>query len=371
MLFAVVTLIGLSIRYTILSPSFIKTQLQEANFYEVIAEDLFPELLKTAISQQGEDDLGTPTESESSFEYTDEELQQIATETVSAEWLQTNVEASLDELEAFLNFEKDEPEIAIDLTDIRENLLSNVTGLFEDKYNDLPICTEAQEREMEQGGSKGEMECRPEGITFEELQEEFGEDFDFKAQTQEGFEENFPSELNPLDPNSWSSTEDGETKDQDQDIKSGLLQFRDKYKLGTTLLYIGAAVSTLLCVVALLINLKNLRSGFKWAGIPLIVAGAFVFISALSMGALASRLVTAQITTESLEMTGALITQITSLIGRIVKGIMGKARILSLIPLLTGILLVGLSFIFKKKGKEQPAAAQTQNPPQSIPQAVK
>lgn len=310
---------------------------------------------------------------EGAIPLTEDDVREIASNVLTEEYIQGTVETAIDEMDAFLQNETDEPEIVIDLSEYRSTLIDEFIGVLEDEYNALPICTAAQQSAQAKAEGQEFPECRPEGVDFDEFSDLSTDGQDLEEMLTEGMGESIPEKIDILKPTEWQIG-DSETPQnidelqQTQDsIHNTMLQVRDWYNKITLWIYIAIGVDAVFILLILVIYLGNMRAGFRWAGIPLIVSGGIVFIAALASGAVFNRTVVPLLETSQEGMPEYLSTELTSLATSIVRSINSTVMLYSGIVLGVGVLLVGLSFVFKKKERNQPAGATPASPPASPP----
>ena len=131
---------GLSLKFTVQKPGFIKNELVTQNAYEKINANL-PEIVNL---------FGENKDSSENSILTNVEIGSLMQQTLTADALKQNTEM-------FLDGTAGKQDSAV----MQTRVTANINKLIEDKFNALPICTSID------GG--GDMSCRPPGVTFQQV----------------------------------------------------------------------------------------------------------------------------------------------------------------------------------------------------------
>jgi|GEM_PF-5588637 len=395
-------LVAAGARFTLFDLQFLKAQLIKNDIYGYIANDLVPSLLSEGIGQINQCGVEGTTEDaatceatqtnqssdsdmpEGTIPLTEEDLSNIVSEVITEESLQTTVETAINEFDAYLKDKTNEPEIVIDISSYRTTLIDSSIALLEDKYNELPVCTSTQLHEQSTSTTQDFPECRPSGVNFEDYAYASTGGQDLKTVITDGLSKTIPNQIDVLRPEIWQANEDTTPEQlltleaQGQNIRDTLSQVRNVYSKITSGIFIAIAVDTALLLLLLVLYITNLRSGFRWVGIPLVISAGLTFVVALSGNLLVTRGITtlmqqntsgAGATTD--DALNSLVTLVTSIFG----SVFARIGLYAGIVLGAGVLLIILSFVFKKKGSAttvapQPGAIQPAPTPMAAPETT-
>lgn len=133
-------LFGLSLKYTVQKPEFLKKELISQKVYDKINKNI-PEIVNL---------FGENKESGETPILTNTEIGSLLQQTLTAETLKQNTEMFLDGTAG----KQGSAAMQTQVTD-------NINKLIEAKFNALPVCTS--------GSGGGDMSCRPPGVTFQQV----------------------------------------------------------------------------------------------------------------------------------------------------------------------------------------------------------
>jgi hypothetical protein len=239
-----ITLLLWGLKISLLSPAFYKSTLREAQIYSRSLEELVPSFL----SEMGEGGTLGPL--------TSEDLERVLRESISPQWLGTQVDGIIDNVFSYVSGKAPSLEAAISFGDVKGSIAENLAQVFNEKLANWPECTSGQLRQLEEseGNVLFDLQCLPPGIEAPELGEEIfaGED---------GFLSAIPDQF-----------ELSEMLSGDSSQTSPLVEVARYYgylRMGSLA---GFAVLLLLVIVLILLNKNNLSGAIRWMSVPLLIA---------------------------------------------------------------------------------------------------
>ncbi|RJO61933.1 hypothetical protein C4544_01485 [candidate division WS5 bacterium] len=181
------TLLTLSLKLTLFSPEYIKSELRELNAYSIIYKNI-PELLSEMGPKEGMEgpdaEKGDPGPQ---GVFNPQEIAAFFYNTITEKTLQEKTEAAIDSVWPWIfGGKKLKP---IPIADVRQKLSDNILAGFRQKYEALPYCKDPREFKYDL------KTCRIQGKSFDELLKEFLEEQKGNASTQFLFAGNIPNEF--------------------------------------------------------------------------------------------------------------------------------------------------------------------------------
>ena len=258
---------------------FYKDQLRDSNFYERVYTDVMPEIKDLPSYYAG-------------LDISAQERDQLIREIIPPQWLQQQVESTLDTAIAWLRSDIEELNLTIDLRNVKAEAPSLVLQFVRQKLNGLPECAPGQLPDLSRITSGEFPDCMPEKPGSSERQAVF-----------EPYMPELASYVNDaiaLAPDKLDLIEQAAIEWEHGDREAVLDRFRDARdiidlivnKIGLIKAYL--ALFVLLALIALL-NLGKLRAALRWVGgtmlfsaLPLMVIG--VVIGAAGPGLLKNRI---------------------------------------------------------------------------------
>lgn len=344
------------IRYSIFDLQYLKTQLIKHDAYGVVADDLIPSVISASLEQAENEDHPKQVKGGEEEIVSAQEIAKIASSVITEEFLQTTIETLIDELDLFLKGKNDEPELIIDLTSFRLDLIDSLIELFEEKFDELPVCTPSQAN-AQKNSDQSFPECRPQDVSFDEFSNLATGDEDLRSNIQADLAKSVPEKIDLLYPEKWQTDETSSADEiaaltkGGEKLRSDLLSIRDMYQTVTLGILIAVAVVLFLFLVLLAMYFRNLRTGFRWVGIPTFISG-FIVLTLGIIGKLVSAKMVGSIqnfAVEANESTEIAAGKMISLLTGLVSSVFDKIILFSGTVFGAGVILFILSFLLKKK----------------------
>lgn len=139
----------------------LKTWLKEGEVYENLAEVLV-DMALDEIDSEKVGFLAFASEGQ---------LKEIVTNTLTSNFLQTNVEKVIDATYAWFNGDTEKIEFELELTDVQQDLDEYIRDLFEEKFQSMPTCTNSEDIDSA-ASDPFSAECLPPGFDSSQFIEE-------------------------------------------------------------------------------------------------------------------------------------------------------------------------------------------------------
>lgn len=244
----IVTIIGWSLKSTILNPSYLSHQLEKNNIYGELISSA-PKFLLQTLSQEGG----------ATIPLTEQDITSAIKESISNNWLKINSELVINQVLNYINGKSNLIQASIDLRQIKSGLDKFQTTYLKAQISALPECSGSSQ------SSSGNLSCRPKNTSVDQLLETMNGDPNSK---QESLSKNIPDtwEIGSiLMPENKPST------------LTQIRQFVSYFNLGWSIIAISSII--LLILIGLLI-FKPLTSLLRWLATTLIIPGLLLLSSA-------------------------------------------------------------------------------------------
>jgi hypothetical protein len=234
------------------TPGAIKHALNESNFYHTVVANA----LKEAKKQQSESN-----NNKAEIPLDKPEVQAIVQKAASPDFLQSQVEGTLDSVYAWLHGDKASLDFAIKLDDVKSRLAKGVEDYAQQHLATLPVCPDSQNSDVDPFTAQ----CLPKGADINAIAVEAKKNIETGDFLKEG-----------------QVTADTIKVDNNQTLAQKLKDVPRMYRLAVQALY-GTGALALLCTLAVVFLSSSRRAGLKRAAI--ICIGAGVSLAILGFGA--------------------------------------------------------------------------------------
>jgi len=293
----------------------------------------------TEVSSEYEDSL-----SEESIEAIDQLLQ----DSITAAWLEEQSETAIDSFFRWVHGQDEELRIVFDLTPLQGAFATGMIDILEIEYENLPPCTD-DFSDVDPEELEG-MQCRYEGIDFEEVRAEFA-----KQNPEEIGFGNIPSEY-VIDEVAFTSLVSGEDSNMTQDIpgsESVLENPPHLYQTFGVAMWIAIILTAVFAAIMILLYRRDRAAMSKALGITLLIPMAVIFAIdlAIFLGArtMTGRLlpVTNQATTESMAVPAEVISAQTEIFSEFALPILAEflQKMLVYQIIISGVMMAGAIFL--------------------------
>lgn len=237
----------------------VKSWLSDSGFYDNVVESV----LENAVDQSGEgDDVSIPAD--------DPEIQAVAQDAFSSDFLKNSVEEVLDGTYAWLEGKTDKPEFSVDLSEAKQQLADGIGSYAARRAAELPACSTAQLQEMQANGFDAlSSECLPPGVNPQTA----GEDLSKQIATSEDFLGDTTFNGDDL---LVGDNDEKVTLDQAPEFK----QVQTSFGWLNNALYVFAAIAILSAIGIILLS-ANKRKGISRFGTVILTAGVLLGVSLL------------------------------------------------------------------------------------------
>lgn len=233
---------------TIRNRETVKSWLDESNFYDQIVDGV----LDSAKQQTAEEGTSLPVD--------DPQVQAIAKEAFSPEYLKENAEKVLDGTYRWLSGDTQRPVFEIDLAAAKQRLADGLGKYATDRAAGLPVCTAAQARGLADGFDALNAPCRPPGVSAAtagaSLRDEILNNQDFLGDTTFSGDDLFKN-------------------DSGQNADSQLQRFQTAYSLWGLAPYLLAGLAVLSALAVFFLS-PTKRQGLRRVGVILATAGGWL-----------------------------------------------------------------------------------------------
>lgn len=266
-----------NIRSTFLNKEFVKDELSKNNVYGFIHDEGLPALTSDLIEGETGEDL------ESNI-FTSEELTNLVQDSVSAEFLQTEVENVIDSIYPYFLSQEEDFEIEVNLGEAKKSFEKSFQTLAKKQINNLPKCTSKQLEEVVKTGIREDLSCKPPGYDTEKIAKEIN----LPGLTKEAADE-FPdkiilsSEGITTEPKNLKLFNGDEGRvETSPEFTESLAMLRgaiSRFILFSNILIISLILILILIVVSRLGSLKSIA---KWLGWTLLIPSSFLLFLTLT-----------------------------------------------------------------------------------------
>ena len=337
-------LVLLNLSNMIEKPTIIKEALAESNIYEKASDLAIAQLISTEGLGQLED-LNIVDK---------QELEAIVDQLFPPEFLQKTVEQAIDEGFSMIKDEGKEVkdlDLIIDLADIKTSAPALLTGKVKEKFDQLPVCNQAELTDLEKKLEDGFIfpACRPADVSSDQFSG------DMEANINEMIKD-LPDQLDVAKLITGEVTFGEQTEEDQESAQRTENDFNEA--LSDSQLVFAAFQSSLrwtpviLAIILLgiiLLTYKPLSNLFRWVGISLLIPGFFLFLIATGLRFLPFLDLQNEITFSS-DTPQELVEVISQIVEKISNHINTPIWWQGLTILLAGIALIVISFFVKSSG---------------------
>jgi len=311
-----------ALAHLVSTPERVKSFIEDCDIYDNMG-DILSEVIPLAFTSAGS---ATPTTQEG-LQDENSEIAVLIGEILTPEFLETNIEESIDALYSWLDGESEYPEIEINLAEDKEKISQILVLSISSSIRNLPPCV---------GGPVDlnsidpfSMECLPTGFDVdgfeEELEEEMFKELNLGGEADAVFEQ-FIFKTKAEDFNT-------ELTEKAQSIY-GLIRFAP--------ILIAIAIALLLLIIMLLI--PGIKSKFIFPGVVLILASLPASISKIVVVSNFSAMMSADTFSPAFS----------NILGTILGEICGRASAVGCMVLSTGVALIVIRIVMRSKMKDKP-----------------
>jgi len=305
------------------TPERVKTFIEDCDIYDNMG-DILSEVIPLAFMSTGGDTIPTMQEE---LQDGSSEIAVLIEEILTPEFLETNVEESIDALYGWLEGESEYPDIEINLAEDKEKITQILVLSLSGRIKALPAC---------EGGivdlesiDPFTMECIPTGFDIDVFEEEL--------------EKQMLAELN-LGGEADAVFEQFIFKTKPEDFNSELTEkARSAYSLVIFIPILIIIVITFLLLLIILL-IPSIKSKFIFPGVLLILAS---FPASISKIVITSNL-------KDVIISDTFSPAFSDILGTILGEIFGGVSIVGCIVLFTGVALIVIGIVVKPKIKEKP-----------------
>jgi hypothetical protein len=275
-----------NLRLTFFSPTFWKNWLVKSEAYERVGEVFLPNIFSlttpaadTVVSSEVTADLPSEDVAQASEDYfspaVEREIVVLLQDSISPYWLEQQSKNAIDSFFRWTQGQEQNLRIVFDLRDLQGPFTEGFLNIAETRFNEMPICatvTDPEKYDLESA------DCRPAGVEFATLREEFLRDY---PQSVEGGY--FPEEYivdEAVFLNLWQSG-DKEFAGINQDVSNLFANPPRLYQilmvwLVVTLIFIGVFAALLFYIYR-----RSWQAGTKVVGIVALLTAVIIFVFSL------------------------------------------------------------------------------------------
>ncbi len=293
--------VGLSFDQTLLDAGYIKEQFRKNDVYTFALKEAVPQTIRH--NSQFLQDL--PLDSE--------DVIFIVQRTISAEWLQEQVEQTLDQAIPYMKGDRDDVTISISLREQKSLFAESLTDVLFRKYEELPECQPGEGLTFD-----GFPNCRAFDIPFLQVAVEIG--------IEAGVDQLVEDELTL----------------SNQDFQEELSQVNDIRSTAETtilLLYVGIAALAALLLLIGLIGGQRLTAKIQWVGATISLSSLLLLVLAFVVKSLSSGAFTT-IFEEQQEIPEVVATGIGNIIESIANDVITRIQIETAVLMAIGIVIL-------------------------------
>jgi len=290
------------------------------------------------------------------------ELEDMVNQLLPPDYLQTVIEDSLAEGYGLLNSEKNIEDLSlqIDLTNIKQQAPELFTAKVEEKFFQLPVCSQQELEDLEEQLSEGFNfpSCRPAEASSEELTGEIEKPI-------REITANFPDQLdvaklitgeqkiNIGDEDEQADEGEAEPAEKEPvnlaEINQNLEQIREVMAQVNFWLTFTFFSLILILLLIIFLNLRPIKSLLRWTGTSLLIPGVIILLATLSFTFYPVNQISEEIGRGDLpEEVGEIVVGIFQ---DLAKELISPLRTQALIIFLVGLILLVSSFFFKQDKK--------------------
>jgi NADH:ubiquinone oxidoreductase subunit 6 (subunit J) len=255
------TSIGIAVWGRMWNFSWVTDQVEKHDLYESARDEMYQQVSgEQAYAIEG---------ARAEITVSEEKLQRIFNTIFEPDWIQEQVERFVDELESWLTSKDENFDMKIDLSDMRTNFANEVRAVIEEEVMALPTCTDQQLLDAYENPAL-DVGCLPPGFTLADVQSEI-DDVESKALEQVPTSILLSEMIMGRDP--FDVTVEGKDQQAYDDFMQALRQVRTVRQKGDMAALGAIGAILILLVLMLLINIKHIRSFFRWVGTGFFLAG--------------------------------------------------------------------------------------------------
>lgn len=253
-----VALILINLNYSIFNVKNYKTAFEKSDFYNQIL-DKGVNYLMQGMSTGGASGLGP---------LTTQDISSVLKKSIPSDWLNTHVNNIFDQTFNYATGKSIAINLIIPISDVKKSLSDNLSSSLKTKIASLPNCTSEQMKQFnssqnkKEGESSFNFECKPSSMSSDDLEKSLTEGITGK----DGFITKLPDQYNLGEIISKGPTF-GEIQ-----------RFISIYKM---IMWISLAISFVLLLIVLLMNMKYIPGMLKWITIPPMIVSIIVLLAGI------------------------------------------------------------------------------------------
>ena len=309
--------VGLSFDQTLLDAGYIKEQFRKNGVYTFALEEAVPQTIR----HNSQFLQGLPLDSE--------DVIFIVQRTISAEWLQEQVEQTLDQAIPYMKGDRDDVTISISLREQKSLFAESLTDVLFRKYEELPECQPGEGLTFD-----GFPNCRLFDIPFLQVAVKIGE-----IGIEAGVDQLVEDELTL----------------SNQDFEEELSQVNDIRSTAETtilLLYVGIAALAALLLLIGLIGGQRLTAKIQWVGATISLSSLLLLVLAFVVKSLSSGAFTT-IFEEQKEIPEVVATGIGNIIESIANDVITRIQIEMGVLMAIGIVILVAPTLYRLRRKQR------------------
>ncbi|MCL5795285.1 MAG: hypothetical protein M1338_02920 [Patescibacteria group bacterium] len=315
----ILTVIGWSLKSTVLNPNHLSKQLDKNNIYDQVLNSA-PKILLQTLSQGKDQPQQLPLN--------EQDIANAVKESVTRDWLKINAQLVISEVLNYLNGKSNQIQATIDLKQIKSGLEKFQITLLKAQVSTLPECTSST-----QTNNNNDLNCRPKNMSVDQLLVEINKNPESK---QENLASGIPDTWNIgtiLNPQNGPST------------LTPIRQFISFFNIG----WIAAAItSAVLFILIALLIFKPLPSLLRWLATTLLIPGILLLSSAT-----ANLIISAFIKGSTWNLPAGLSDLANKLVAAVLSGFANRITYISIGIILIAIIFYIIAVIIKPKIKEK------------------